>query len=119
MQTLTSRTSLNTLEEIAYTSNDLVVSIGKVIEVPVKEEDLSTVHPVPPYDSGASPKIIVKLTRWDVRNASYANRRKMKTHELPDLRVDRWANTYISESRTPYEKKLFGEVIKVKKWLEW
>ena len=63
VQTLASRTSLNTLEEIAYTSDDLVVSIGKVIEVPIKEEDLFTVHPVQPYDSEASPKIIVKLTR--------------------------------------------------------
>ena len=45
-----------------YSRNDIVIAVGKVINVPVKEEDISTSHPLPFYNSDAPPKIIVKFT---------------------------------------------------------
>jgi len=65
-----------------YTSNDIVIAVGRAIDVPIKEEDISTSHPLPP----TPPRIIVKFTLRDTRNAFYANRRKLinkKTNELP------------------------------------
>ena len=62
------------------------------------------------------------LCRRDVRNVFYANRRKLikiKTNALPDLGVTAQENIYISESLTPFKKKLFGDVNKVKKRLRW
>ena len=60
-----------------YTSNKIVMEIGQVIEVPIKEEDISTSHSLPPFSSDTPPKIIVKFTRRDTRNAFYVNRRKL------------------------------------------
>ena len=105
-----------------YSTNDIVIAVGKAINVPVKEEDISTSHPLPSYNSDASPKIIVKFTRRDVRNVFYANRRKLikiRTNALPDLDVTAQENIYISQSLTPFKRKLFGEVNKVKKRLRW
>ena len=105
-----------------YTTNDIVIAVGKAINVSVKEEDISTSHPLPSYNSDAPPKIIVKFTRRDVRNVYYGSRRnliKIKANELPDLGVTDRVNVYISESLTPFQTKLFGEVNKVKKRLRW
>ena len=105
-----------------YSTNDIVIAVGKAINVPVKQEDVSTSHLLPSYNSDAPPKIIVKFTRRDVRNVFYANRRqifKIRTNALPDLGVTDQENIYISESLTPFKKKLFGEVNKVKKRLRW
>ena len=43
-----------------YSTNDIVIAVGKAINVPVKKEDISTSHHLPPYNSDAPPKIIVK-----------------------------------------------------------
>ena len=105
-----------------YSTNDIVIAVGKAINVSVKEEDISTSHPLPSYNSDAPPKIIVKFTRRDVRNVYYASRRKLikiKTNELPDVGVTERVNIYISESLTPFKKKLFGAVNSVKKRLRW
>ena len=105
-----------------YSTNDIVIAVGKAINASVNEEDISTSHPLPSYNSDAPPKIIVKFTRRDVRNVYYANRRKLikiKTNELPDLGVTERVNIYISESLTPFKKKLFGAVNSVKKRLRW
>ena len=97
------------------------MAVGKAIDVSIKEEDISTSHPLPSYNSDAPPKIIVKFTRRDVRNAFYANRRKLikiKTNALPDLGLTEQQNICISESLTPFKKKLFGEANKIKKVLD-
>ena len=102
--------------------NDFVIAVGKAIDVPVNEEDISTSHPLTSYNSDAPPKKIVKFTRRDVRNVYYAKRRKIikiKTNELPDLGVTERVNIYISESLTLFKKKLFGAVNSVKKRLRW
>ena len=71
-----------------YSTNNIVIVVGKAINVSVKEEDISTSHSLLSYNSDAPPKIIVKFIRRDVRNVHNANRRKLikiKTNELPDL----------------------------------
>ena len=105
-----------------FSTNDIVIAVGKVINVSVKEDDISASHPLPSCNSDAPPKIIVKFTRRDVRNVFYANRRKLvktRTNALPDLGVTDQKNIHISESLTPFKKKLLGEVNKVKKRLRW
>ena len=44
---------------------------------------------------------------------------KIKSNELPDLDVTKRVNIYISESLTPFKKKLFGAVNNVKNRLRW
>jgi len=88
-----------------------------VINISVKEEDISTSHPLQSYNSDAPPKIILKFTRKDVRNVFYANRTKLtkiSTNALPDLGVTDQENICISESLTPFKRTLFGEVNSLK-----
>ena len=65
----------------------------------------------------------MKFTRRSERNTFYSNRRKLankKARDLPDLDLpESDANIFISESLTPYKKKLFGNVNKEKKRLKW
>jgi len=48
-----------------YTSNDIVIAVGRAIDVPVKEPDISTSHPLPSYNSDTPTRIMVKFTRRD------------------------------------------------------
>ena len=103
-------------------AESIVQSVGKAIDVPVNEQDISIAHPIPSYNAAAPPKIIVKFTRRSVRNTFYSNRRKLankKARDLPDLDLESDASIFISESLTPYKKKLFGNVNKEKKRLKW
>ena len=105
-----------------FSTNDIVIAVGKAINVSVKEEDISTSHPLPSYKSDAPATIIVKFTCRDVCNVFYANRRKLfkiRTNVLADLGVTDQENISISKYLTPFKKKLFGEVNKVKKHLRW
>jgi len=105
-----------------YSSNDIVMAVGQAIEVAIKEEDISISHPLPSFSSDAPPKIIVKFTRRDIRNAFYANRRKLinkKTNEIAGLGLEEEENVYISESLTRYKKRLFGDVNKLKQKIKW
>lgn len=104
------------------TCENIVTSIGKAIGVPIAKEEISTVHRVPSYEADAPPKIIVKFTRRDTRKRFYGNRQKLankKVKDLPDLNLTSTEMVYISESLTPYKKRLFGEVNKQKKKLKW
>ena len=106
----------------ACTCEDIVTAIGKAIGVPMVKEEISTAHRVPSYKADAPPKIIVKFTRRDMRNRFYGNRRKLankKVKDLPDLNLTSTEMVYISESLTPYKKRLFGEANKQKKKLKW
>ena len=100
------------------TCNQLVMAVEQVIGVQVKEEDISTSHPLPTFKEDVPPKIIVKFTRRDTRNSFYTNRRKLidkKASDLPDLGIAAGSKVYISESLTRYKKGLFGEVNKLRK----
>ena len=70
--------------------SQLVMAVGQVIGVQVKEEDISTSHPLPTLKEDAQPKIIVKFTRRDTRNSFYTNRKKLidkKASDLHDLGI--------------------------------
>ena len=97
-------------------------SIGDVIGVPLQDNDISIAHPIPTYKVGAPPKLVVKFTRRSLRNKFYSNRRKLarkKAKDLPNLNLSSEADVFISESLTPFKKKLFGDANKVKKHLKW
>ena len=83
------------------------MAVGQTIGVQLKEEDISTSHPLPTFKEGALPKIIVKFTRRDTKNSFYTNRRKLidkKASDLSDLGITAESKVYISESLTRYKK---------------
>ena len=105
-----------------YTCNQLVMAVGQAIGVQVKEEGLSTSHPLPTFIKDAPLKIIFKFTRRDTRNSFYTNRRKLidkKASDLPNLGVTSESKVYISESLNRYKKGLFSEVNKLRKRIRW
>ena len=53
------------------------MTVEQAIGVQVKEEDISTSHPLPTFKEDAPPNIIVKFTRRDTRNSFYKNQRKV------------------------------------------
>ena len=55
----------------------IVQSVGKAIDVLVKEQDISIAHPILSYNAAAPPKITVKFTQRSVRNTFYSNRRRL------------------------------------------
>ena len=61
----------------SYTCSQLVMAVGQAIGVQVKEEDISTSHPLPTFKEDSPPKIIVKFTRRDTRNSFNTNRKKL------------------------------------------
>ena len=105
-----------------YTCNEVVMAVGEAIGIQVKEEDISTSHPLPTFNKDAPPKLIVKFTRRDTRNSFYTNRRKLidkKICHLPKLGCTEENSIYISESLTRYKKELFREVNKWRKRIKW
>ena len=52
-----------------FSSENIVESIGKVLNVSVTENDNSVAHPLLLYKKDALPKLVVKLIRTNVRNA--------------------------------------------------
>ena len=104
------------------TCEDIVYSLGQEMGLEIGAEDISTAHPLPTYDRSKDNKVIVKFTRRATRNNFYANRKKVagrKISSLPSLNMSGDNKVYISESLTPFRKKLFGAVNKDKKKLEW
>ncbi|CAB3985768.1 Hypothetical predicted protein [Paramuricea clavata] len=100
----------------------IVKSVVKAIGVAVLQNDISIAHPIPSYNRDAPPKIIVKFTQREVRNKFYSNRRKLakkKVKDLPDLQLQSTDNIYVSESLTPYKKRLFASVNKPRKRMKW
>jgi len=53
-----------------------LVKAGKDLDMELKGDDVSTVHPIPRYEKSAEEKIIVKFTRRAVRDDFYASRKK-------------------------------------------
>ena len=44
-----------------YSTNDIVIAVGKAINVPAKEEDISTSHPLPSYNSDVPLRSLLNL----------------------------------------------------------
>ena len=62
------------------------------------------------------------ITRRGVRNKFCCNRRKLAMtcdEQGKTLNLSSQADVFISESLTPFKKKVFGDVNKVKKKLKW
>jgi len=54
--------------------------------VDLKDDDISTAHPIPRYDKSADEKIIVKFTRRDDRDEFYSNRKKVAGRKADSLK---------------------------------
>ena len=67
-------------------SENIVESIGKVLNVSVTEIDISVAHPLASYkkESRTLPKFIVKFTHTDVRNEFYAKRKVLAAKNLQE-----------------------------------
>ena len=78
---------------------------------------------MPSFNKDALPKIIVKFTRRNVRNEYYAKRKALAGQNLKtNPQVKRFLvgnNIYISESLIPQRKKLYGDVNRLRKKLNW
>ena len=104
-----------------------VKALCKDVQVDLKDDNISSAHPIPRYDKSADEKIIVKFTRRGDRDEFYskkvAGRKASSLKSIKDAcatkGVDLNKKIYISESLTPMKKKLFGSVNKLKKELKW
>ena len=97
-------------------------SIGNAIGVAVSDTDISVTHPIPSFNATAPPKLIVKFTRREVCDRFYSNRKNLvrkQIKNIPGLGSDGRSRVYISESLTSSQKKLFGEINKIKKSRKW
>jgi len=102
-----------------FSSESILVNIGKALDLDLNDNDISIAHPLPSYSNEALPKIIVKFTRRDVRNVVYGKRNalpELKPSQRPDLNgFIVGENIYISESLTERRKKLYGAVNRYRK----
>ena len=65
-----------------YSSENIVESIGKVLNVSVAENDIPDAHPSCSCKKDAMPKLIVKFTRTNVCNEFYATRKVLAEKNL-------------------------------------
>ena len=65
---------------------ELVKALGKDMQVDLKDDDISTAHPIPRYDKSVNEKIIVKFTRRDERDEFYSNRKKVAGRKASSLK---------------------------------
>ena len=90
------------------------------------QTSISIAHPLPTFSDVKDDKVIVKFIRRETRNEFYSKRKSVagrkastfdsfKEHDLAGAEK----KVYIGESLTPFRKKLFGAVNKIKKKLEW
>ena len=105
---------------------DIVTSLGQEMGLELDDSDISIAHPLPTFSDVKDDKVIVKFTRRETRNEFYSKRKSVagrkastfdsfKEHDLAGAEK----MVYIGESLTPFRKKLFGAVNKIKKKLEW
>ena len=104
-------------------TNDLVKSVGKLIGVEIKDNDISTSHWLKASRDDASnkrdPAIIVKFTRRDIKNKMYTARKNLRSKSSRDLGFTRHneSKIFLVEILTQTNKILFNETLKVKKEL--
>ena len=65
---------------------ELVKSLGEDMQADLKDDDISTAHPIPRYDKSADETIIVKFTRRDDRYEFYSNRKKVAGRKASSLK---------------------------------
>lgn len=126
-------------QQMGENTNDLVIKVGALIGLSLSETDISVSHRLPqstgkesyssrlrPRDGAASsslnaanqfPKVIVKFTRREVKEAFYNGRKHLRDKTTQDIGMGRSSNNriYISESLSPRNKELFAKSPKFKK----
>lgn len=101
-------------------TNEIVMKVADLMEVDVKDEDISVSHRLKTSESYhgrniQAPPIIVKFTRRAVKEKLYKARKKLTGLSTKDLGYNTEQNIYIAESLTQKNKVLFKEAYKVKK----
>lgn len=100
-------------------TDEIVKSIGSLINVDINDEDISISHRLKPsrYSKGP-PNIIVKFHRRNVRDYFLKARSSLRNHttaDLPGLGRQLKNKIYISENLTAKNKELFHKSLEVKK----
>jgi hypothetical protein len=103
--------------------DEIIQSIGKLLDVEIDDSDISVSHRLPSRARGTStgakfpPAIIVKFTNRNIRDELYRSRSKLKSFDINDIGLGRYGNEkiYIQESLTAKRKKLFKECLEIRK----
>jgi chromosome segregation ATPase len=105
----------------------LTVELGHLMGVEITQEHISTAHRLPSTRK-VKERFIVKFVHRDTKDEFYKKRSKLagkKSKNLPSVAnefgksIHRAENIFISESLTPYRKKLFGRINEFKKNNQW
>ena len=99
--------------------DDLVCSIGNLINVNIKAEDISISHRLKSRrtSSDLPPAIIVKFVRRTIRDKLYYAKKYLKDKSTSDLGLGRFSDKkiYHAESLTRKNKDLFNKDLKMAK----
>ena len=98
-------------------TDDLIISIGNLVNVNIKPEDISISHRLKSSTrSKFPPAIIAKFVRRDMKDKLYQARKHLKEKSTVDLGLGRLANNkiYIAESLTQKNKDLFNKILEMK-----
>lgn len=94
-------------------TNDIVVKLAKVLDVDIKESDISTSHRLPAKhkqlnseEEPAHPVIIARFVNRDVRNAIYGKRKAAKHLPSDKFPVQGMKELFVNENLTQQRKKL-------------
>lgn len=105
----------------------LAVELGNLMGLEITQHHISIAHRLPSTKK-VKDRIIVKFVHRDVKEEFYKQRNKLagkKTKDLPSVAkefgksVHNADNIFISESLTPYRKKLFGRINEYKRNNKW
>lgn len=108
-------------------TDEIVQSIGKLLDVEIDKSDISTSHRLPQFkprnlSSSANqrptpPTIIVKFTNPNIRDELYSARFNLKNYDTSDIGLGRLAENkiFIQESLTATKRKLFKQALELRK----
>ena len=103
------------------TCKEIVTSLGQEIGMEINDCDISTAHPLPTFGDKKDDKIIVKFTRRETRYEFYGRRKTVagrivsSLENFKDHNLVAGQKVFIAQSLTPFRKKLFGAVNRIKK----
>jgi hypothetical protein len=120
-------------------TNDLIIKVGSLMGVELKESDISVSHRLPStnnsyssrvregvhgHASGKSsdpalrfPKVIVKFVRRETKDLFSGGRKYLKGKSTKDLGLSRISENsiYVSESLSPRNKEIFNDCLKFRR----
>ena len=111
-------------------TDEIVKSIGSLLDVKIEEQDISVSHRMPlsinkpnaapPGSSRSSrdmPVIVVKFTNRNVRDRLYRVRSNLKNFTVGDIGLGRFGDgkIFIQESLTARRRKLFKQCLEIRK----